>query len=265
MKNNMFIDTHAHLFFQNFENDIDEVLENALAAGVKKIIVPGTSIKTSKQSIQLAEKYEFIYSTVGVHPHDTAEWQSTIVNELEELTKHPKVVAIGEIGLDYYYDFSPKEKQIVAFRDQIELALQKDLPIIIHNRDSNEDLMNIIEEYDGRGLRGQFHCFAGSVNDARTLVEKGFYISFPGNVTFVKADNLRNVLRSIDIENLLLETDSPFMTPVPHRGKRNEPAYIPLIATTIAKVHNVTVEDVARTTTANVYKLFGVGNKSEKI
>jgi TatD DNase family protein len=261
----MYIDTHAHLFFANFETDLDTVIENSIKAGVTKIIVPGTSIETSKQSIDLANKYDCIYSTVGIHPHDTTEWNSTLINELEELTNHPKVVAIGEIGLDYYYDFSPKEKQKIAFKEQIDLALEKDLPIIVHNRDSNKDLMEIISQYDGRGLRGQFHCFAGSINDARHLIERGYFISFPGNITFVKADNLRLVLKSIDIENLLLETDAPFMTPVPHRGKRNEPAYIPLIAEKIAEVQGLSIEDVARTTCANAHKLFGVGEKSEEL
>ncbi len=259
----MFIDTHAHLFYPNFENDLEQVIARANKAEVNYIIVPGTDLATSAKAIELAEKYNCIYSAVGVHPHDSKEWNETCIIKLEELAKKNKVVAIGEIGLDYYYDFSPKEKQISAFKDQIELALKLNLPIIVHNRDANEDLMNIIRSYKNSGLRAQFHCFAGTIEDARELVEMHHYISFPGNVTFKKMDSVRKVLSRVAIENLLLETDSPFMTPVPHRGERNEPALIKFVAEKFAEVHHLPVEDVARTTSANVYKLFGIGMKPE--
>ncbi|MBN1300811.1 MAG: YchF/TatD family DNA exonuclease [Melioribacteraceae bacterium] len=257
----MYIDSHAHLFFSNFENDVDEVLKKAQDAGVKYIIVPGTNLDTSRQAVELSQKYDNIYAAVGVHPHDTAEWEESRLFEISELVSNPKVVAIGEIGLDYFYDFSPKEKQIAAFRDQIELALKLKLPIIVHNRESNEDVMKITREFAGSGLKAQFHCFAGSISDARELIEMGHFISFTGNITFAKADNIRNVLKRVDPDNLLLETDSPFMTPAPYRGLRNEPANIPLIAEKIASVHNLTVEDIGRTTSYNAYKLFGIGNK----
>jgi TatD DNase family protein len=259
----MFIDTHAHLFYPNFENDADLVIERALNADVKYMIVPGTDISTSTKAIELAEKYDCIYAAVGVHPHDSKDWDDTFIPKLEELANKNKVVAIGEIGLDYFYDFSPKEKQIQAFKDQIELALKLKLPIIIHNRDANDDVMEIIRSYKGAGLRAQFHCFAGSVENARELVELHHYISFPGNITFKKMDSLRNVLSRIAIENLLLETDSPFMTPVPHRGERNEPALVKLVAEKIAEVHHLTIEDVGRTTSSNVHKLFGIGMRPE--
>ncbi|MFA7419385.1 MAG: TatD family hydrolase [Melioribacteraceae bacterium] len=259
----MFIDTHAHLFYPNFENDLDQVIERAKNAGVDYMIVPGTDVATSVKAVELAEKYDCIYAAVGVHPHDSKDWDETYIPKLEELAQKKKVVAIGEIGLDYYYDFSPKEKQIAAFKDQIELAQKLKLPIIVHNRDANDDVMNIIRSYKDSGLRAQFHCFAGSVENARELVEMHHYISFPGNVTFKKMDSLRQVLSRVAIENLLLETDSPFMTPVPHRGERNEPALVKLVAEKFAEVHHLTVEDVGRTTSANVYKLFGIGMKPE--
>jgi len=259
----MFIDTHAHLFYQNFENDVDEVIERAKNSGVDYIIVPGTDIPTSQKAIELVEKYDFIYAAVGVHPHDSKDWNDTFIPRLEELAKNKKVVAIGEIGLDYYYDFSPREKQIVAFEQQIKLALKFNLPIIVHNRDANDDVMAIIRKHKNDGLRAQFHCFAGSVEDARELVEMHHYISFPGNVTFKKMDSIRNVVSRIAVENLLLETDCPFMTPVPHRGKRNEPALINLVAEKIAEIHNLSIEDVGRTTSYNAHKLFGIGEKSK--
>lgn len=257
----MFIDTHAHLFYPNFENEVDDIIERAKQAGVDYIIVPGTDVTTSLKAIELAEKYDSVFAAVGVHPHDSKDWNESQLSKLEEAAKHKKVVALGEIGLDYYYDFSPKEKQIAAFKDQIDLALKMKLPIIVHNRDANDDIMNIIRSYKNSGLRAQFHCFAGTVEDARELVELHHYISFPGNVTFQKAESIRKVVSRIAPENLLLETDSPFMTPVPHRGKRNEPALINLVAEKIADIHKLTVQDVGRTTSYNAYKLFGIGMK----
>lgn len=257
----MYIDTHTHLFFKNFDEDRDEVIQNALDAGVKYMLVPGTDIETSKQAIALAEKYESVYAAIGVHPHDTKDWDDALIDELRELAMHEKVVAIGEIGLDYFYDFSPKDKQHQAFTKQIELALELDLPTIIHNRDSNDDIMGFARKYAATSLKAQYHCFAGTVENARELVEMGHYISFTGNITFKKADSVREVLSKVSVENILLETDSPFLTPVPHRGKRNEPRHIPLIAEVVAETHHLRVEDVARTTSWNAYKLFGIGEK----
>lgn len=255
----MFIDTHCHLFYPNFNGEVDKVISNAIDAGVEYILVPGTDIASSLQALELANKYDFIYCSAGVHPHDTKGWDKSLLETIKKIAMNEKVVAIGEIGLDYYYDFSPKEDQIRAFTDQLDLALELKLPVIIHNREADEDMMEIMRSYKGKGLRAQFHCFAGSLNDARELIEMGHYISFTGNITYTKADNLRKILKSIEIENLLLETDSPFMTPVPFRGQRNEPANVKLVAKTIAEIHDLTVEDVARTTSLNAYKLFGIG------
>ena len=257
----MFIDTHTHLFFKNFDDDRDEVIKNAISAGVKYMLVPGTDIETSKQAVELAEKYESVYAAVGVHPHDTKDWDDTWIDELRELAQHKKVVAIGEIGLDYFYDFSPKDKQHHAFEKQIELALELNLPIIIHNRESNNDIMEFARKYKETSIKAQYHCFAGTIDNARELVEMGHYISFTGNITFKKADSVREVLSKVSVENILLETDSPFLTPVPHRGKRNESKHIPLIAEVVAETHHLRVEDVARTTSWNTYKLFGIGEK----
>ena len=259
----MFIDTHTHLFFNNFDEDREEVIKNALAVGIKYMLVPGTDFETSKQAVELAEKYDSIYAAVGIHPHDSKDWDDTWIEELRELAKHEKVVAIGEIGLDYFYDFSPKEKQHQAFEKQIQLALELNLPIIVHNRDSNDDIMEFSRKYKDTSLKGQYHCFAGTVENARELVEMGHYISFTGNITFKKAESVREVLSKVSVENILLETDSPFLTPVPHRGKRNEPKHIPLIAEVVAETHHLRIEDVARTTSWNAYNLFGIGEKME--
>jgi TatD DNase family protein len=259
----MFVDTHTHLFLNNFSEDLENVIDSAHKAGVKYMLVPGTDIKSSKQAIELAEKYSFIYAAVGVHPHDTKEWDDAWIEEIRQLAKHKKVVAIGEIGLDYFYDFSPKEKQHQALDKQIQLALELNLPVIIHNRDSNDDIMEFARKYKETKLKAQYHCFAGTVENAHELVEMGHYISFTGNITFKKADSVREVLSKVNIENILLETDSPFLTPVPHRGKRNESKYIPLIAETVASIHHLRIEDVAHITSSNAYKLFGIGEKME--
>ena len=257
----MFIDTHTHLFLPNFQEDLNEVIDRARNAGVTKMIIPATDIKTAEQAIEIANKFEGIYLAVGVHPHDTKDWGDSWITKIEELSHHEKVVAIGEIGLDYYYDFSPKEKQIIAFEAQIELALKRKFPIIVHNREADDDTMRIIRKYKNTDLKAQFHCYASTIENARELIEMGHFISFTGNITHTKADRVREVLSRVDLDNLLLETDSPFMTPKPHRGKRNESSYIPLIAEKVAEIHNMTVEDVARSTTYNAYKLFGIGEK----
>ncbi len=259
----MFIDTHAHLFFDNFKEDLDEVVQRAKDEGVDYIIIPSTDFKNAEEAIKIAEQYDNIFAAVGIHPHDSAEWQEDWIEKLRELAGHPKVVAIGEIGLDYFYDFAPREIQLTAFKAQLDLAIELDLPVIIHNRESNEDIMNIAREYNNTPLRAQYHCFAGSDKDALELIKMGHVISFPGNVTFKNSDALRKVVASIQIDNLMLETDSPFLTPVPYRGKRNEPMHIKLIAEKIAEIHHCTIEDVARATSYNVYKYFRIGEKPE--
>ncbi|MFA6596204.1 MAG: TatD family hydrolase [Ignavibacteriaceae bacterium] len=259
----MFIDTHAHLFYPNYQDDLEKVLQNAKDEKVDYILVPATDLPTSIKVIELITKYDMLFGAVGIHPHDTKDWDDAMLTQLNELAQHKKVVAIGEIGLDYFYDFSPKEKQIEAFRKQLELAISLDLPVIIHNRDADEDIFAIVSEFSKLGLRGQFHCFSGTLKDAQQITDMNFSLSFTGNVTFKKTDELRAIASKIELKHLLLETDSPFMTPIPHRGKRNEPANIPLIAHKIAELHGVTIEDVGRITSFNALKLFGIGSKAE--
>ncbi len=255
----MFVDTHAHLFFENFKDDIDEVINRANQDGVDYIIVPSTDIKTAKEAIKLSEKYDQIYLTVGIHPHDTKDWDDSLITEIEQLANHPKVVGIGEIGLDYYYDFSPRDQQIKAFKSQLDLAIKLQLPVVIHNRDSDEDMMDIILSYCGTGLKAQFHCFNAPLDDAIEYMKMSHFISFTGNITYNKSDSLRDILKQIDLNHILLETDSPFMTPVPYRGKRNEPAYVKYVAQQIADVHKISLEDIGRITSLNAFRFFGIG------
>jgi TatD DNase family protein len=257
----MFVDTHAHLFYPNFEGELDEVIQRAKDEGVDYIIVPATDIETCSKVIELTKKYEMIYGTIGIHPHDTKNWNESYIPKIEEFAKHDKIVGIGEIGLDYYYDFSPKEKQIEAFKAQIELALKLNLPIVVHNRDASEDVLKITKEFAGTGLRAQFHCFNGTLDEARELIRLHHFVSFTGNITFTKADSLREIVSKITPEHLLLETDSPFMTPVPHRGKRNEPAHVKLVAEKIAEIRHLSIKDVARVTSYNAFRMFGIGSK----
>ncbi|MEI7812271.1 MAG: TatD family hydrolase [Ignavibacteria bacterium] len=259
----MFVDTHAHLFYPNFKGEVSEVIARARDAGVDYIIVPGTDLASSAQAVELADKYDIVYASVGIHPHDTKEWTDSLPDNIEQLAVHNKVVAIGETGLDYYYDFSPRDAQKKAFTAQIELALKLNLPVIIHNREADEDIMKIIRSYKDTCLKAQFHCYSGSLADAMEFLAMNHFLSFTGNITFQKADNLRQVLRNLQVENLLLETDSPFLTPVPRRGQRNEPAYIRLVAEKIAEIQGISVENVAALTSSNAFRFFGIGLKSE--
>ncbi len=255
----MFIDTHAHLFYPNFKDDIDEVVKRAQDYGVDKIIVPATDLETSAQAIELCEKYEIIYGSVGVHPHETKEWNDKLTEKINNLVQHKKIIAIGEIGLDYYYDFSPPEKQIQAFRAQLNIALEIGLPVIIHNRDSDDDMLKIITEYCGKGLKAQFHCFNASLQHAFEYIKMNHFISFTGNITYKNRGDIRSIIEKISLKNLLLETDSPFMTPAPYRGKRNEPAYVKYVAEKIAEIYKVSVDEVGKITSYNAFRLFGFG------
>jgi TatD DNase family protein len=261
----MFVDSHCHLFSPEFNDDLDSVIENAKSAQVNFILVPATDIPTSEQVLTLIDKYDFIYGAVGIHPHESKDWTPDLINKIESLASHNKIVAIGEIGLDYFYDFSPKDKQIEAFKAQLDLAVKLNLPAIIHNREADEDMMSIISSYAGTGLRAQMHCFSSSLQNAKDLIQMHHFLSFTGNITFKKMENLRDVIAKISLDHLLLETDSPYMSPVPFRGKRNEPARVKLVAEKIAELRNLSVEEVGKITSFNAFRLFGIGSKSETI
>ncbi|RCK77646.1 MAG: putative deoxyribonuclease YcfH [Ignavibacteriae bacterium] len=279
----MFIDTHAHLNSDEYNKDLDEVIKRAIDSGVEFIVVPGTDLATSQKAIELADKYDIIYAAVGFHPHEAQKADDYTLSEIEKLSQHSKVVAIGEIGLDYHYNFSPSEIQKDIFKKQIEIAQKRNLPIIIHQREAEADTLNIVRDAihqnplwrkNGSSKvnrfpapRGVFHSFSSDAATAWKVIKLGFYISLPGIVTFkTKRDTINNsheVLKKVSIEHILLETDSPYLTPEPFRGKRNEPAYIKFIAEKIAEIQDLSVEDIGRTSNLGAYKLFEIGKYPE--
>ncbi|WKA54860.1 TatD family hydrolase [Planococcus shixiaomingii] len=252
----MFIDTHVHLNADQYDEDLTEVIERAIENKVTKMVVIGFDRKTIERAMALAEKYDFIYAVVGWHPVDAVDCTDEDLNWIEELSAHPKVVGIGETGLDYYWDKSPKEVQQEVFRKQIRLAKRVNLPIIIHNRDATEDVMRILKEEDAKTTGGVMHCFGGSVETARESIKMNFMISLGGPVTFKNAKQPKKVAEMISLDHLMIETDAPYLAPHPYRGKRNEPAYVPLVAEEIARLKGISVEEVAEATTRNAEKFF---------
>ena len=252
----MIIDTHAHLYYEEVLSDLDGVLERAQNIGITKIIVPAVDLKTSREIIELSEKHDMIYCAVGIHPCDVKNSKLEDLEEIAELCGHPGVVAIGETGLDYYWDSSNAEAQKEFFKLQIELAKDKELPVVIHTRDSVRDAIRVITENYGSGLKGQFHCFSGDTNDVRNILAlDGFYISFCGNVTFKNYKDT-DIIKETPVERMLSETDSPFLTPVPNRGKPNEPANVIYTIRKISEIKGVSEEDLTATLYSNAGKLF---------
>jgi TatD DNase family protein len=253
------IDSHAHIDFPQFAEDREAVLDRARAAGVTTLLAIGTGPGPEKldSAIPFAEQHDWIFATVGIHPHEAKEVTSTHLEELSGLAKHPKVIAWGEIGLDYFYDHSPREVQQKVFREQMALAQQAKLPIIIHCRDAWPDCLDMLEQFwKPTGLGGILHCFSSTLDDARRGIEIGFLIAFAGNSTYPKAQNLRDVAKALPLEKLLIETDSPYLAPQPFRGKRNEPAYVAEVARTLASVRNLSPDEVAAATAYNFRRLF---------
>ncbi|MBL8181651.1 MAG: TatD family hydrolase [Blastocatellia bacterium] len=258
----MLIDSHCHIDGEAFGEDRDAVVQRAIDAGVKAMLCVGTGDPHDGEiakAVAVAEKYDCVYASVGVHPHDAKLYDDAAEANLIGLSKSEKVIAWGEIGLDYYYDHSPRDVQREVFRRQIRTAKSLDLPIIIHSRDADDETVEILtEECSWEGFRGIMHCFGGTAKMAEALMPLGFYISFAGNVTFKKAENLREAVRVVPLDRLLIETDCPFLTPVPHRGKRNEPAMVVHIAEFMAELYEVPVETIAERTTKNFQDLFGL-------
>jgi len=254
------VDSHAHLEFAQFDQDRAAVLERARAAGVELLLAIGSGTSPTERldaAIPFAEEHDWIYATVGIHPHDAAVATEAHLARLDELAQHPRVIGWGEMGLDYYYDYSPREVQKRVFRQQLHQARRAKLPAIIHCRDAWEDCLEILEQ-DWRpgGLGGIFHCFTGRLKEARRGLDLGFLISFAGNVSYPKNQSLRDVAREIPLERMLTETDSPFLAPQGRRGKRNEPAFVVEVAQSLASVRDLGTDLVAGATTANFRRLF---------
>lgn len=254
----MFFDTHVHLNAEQYSEDLSQVIDRALQEGVSKMVVVGFDRPTIEKAIDLADRYDFIFASVGWHPVDAVDMTDEDLLWLEELSSHPKVVALGEMGLDYYWDKSPKDVQKEVFRKQIQLAKKVNLPIIIHNREATADIVEILKEEGAEQVGGIMHCFSGSPETAKECVNMNFYISLGGPVTFKNAKKPKEVADAIPLEKLLIETDCPYLAPHPYRGKRNEPSYVKLVAEQIAEIKNVSVEEVARITTDNAKKIFGI-------
>lgn len=250
------IDTHAHLDFEDFQENIDKILENCRTVGVQKIIIPGVKLEDTEKIINLIEKYDNLFGAVAVHPSETKDWQENYFEKLKEYACHEKIVAIGETGLDYYWDDSFKDIQKHTFRKHLELAEALNLPVIVHDREAHADTLSIIKEFPK--VKGVMHCFSGSAEFAMECIKAGFYIALGGPVTFKNAKKPKEVAEQIPLEKLLLETDSPFLTPQPFRGSQNDPSKIVLVAETIAEIKGLSIAEVADITSANAEKLFGI-------
>jgi TatD DNase family protein len=252
----MIVDSHCHLEFKDFQADLDGVMERARVAGVGRFLTIGTKITAFPEVRAVAERYPDVLCSVGIHPHEAAHQPETSVEDLVRLAAHPKVVGIGEAGLDYHYDHSPCERQRAVFRTHVKAACEAGLPLIVHSREADEDTIAVIREGASSGLTGVMHCFSGTPYLAEKAVDLGFYVSFSGILTFKKAEELRVIAGSVPEDRLLVETDAPYLAPIPNRGKRNEPAYIVHTLQTLAEVRGRTAGEMAATTTANFHRLF---------
>ncbi len=254
-------DTHAHLNDTKFKDDVDAVVFRAKDNGVSKIVVPGTDIHDSVAAIELAKRFpDTVYAAVGVHPHEAdsfAQEKLNVLNSFLSSDDRSYIVAIGEIGMDFYRNYSSRESQHRAFRSQIELAIEHELPIIVHVRDAFDDVFDVLRDYSG-DVKGVFHCFGGGVDEATEALKLGFWISFAGNVTFKKAGKILDVVRVVPDDRLLVETDAPYLTPVPFRGKRNEPSFVVYTLTKVAELRGVDVESMARITYSNAVEVFKI-------
>lgn len=251
----MFIDSHAHIQLSQFKRDRTAVLQRAKEAGVSKMLVIGFDLESSFGAIELAESYDNVYATVGMHPHDATDLTPDVLKTFRDLLKHPKVIALGEIGLDYYRNLSPRDVQKTAFEKQLDVADEFDMPIVVHNRDAYMDILPILEARDGN-VYGVLHCFTGDVELMQRSVELGFHIGIGGIVTYPNAKEMQAVVREVPAERLLIETDCPWLAPQFRRGKRNEPAYLRAVAEKIAELRATSVKSIGEITTRNFEKLF---------
>jgi TatD DNase family protein len=254
----MLIDTHTHLDDARYDADRDEMIARAHEAGVERMVTIGCDLATSQAAVALAARYPAVYASIGVHPHEVKHITDGWYEDLRRLAEHAKVVAYGEIGLDYHYNHSSPEDQRVRFREQVRLARELRLPVIIHTREAQEDTIRILREEGASETGGVFHCFSGDAWLAKDALDLGFYVSFSGILTFQNAGMLRDIAKTIPMDRLLMETDCPYLTPVPHRGKRNEPGYVRHVAHTLAGLLNSSIDAIAEMTAANARRLFKI-------
>ncbi len=255
------IDTHAHLDMKDFDKDRQATLDRALEGGITHIITIGIDLSSSLKALELAKTYDFVYASVGYHPHNATQIDQQVMGELEKLVSEPKVVAWGEIGLDFYRRYSPPDTQVEAFKRQLGIAMDLDLPVIIHDREAHRELFEILKEMRKAKTKGVIHCFSGNYDMAMALIEMGYYISIPGTVTYKKALQVQEVATGIPLDRLLVETDAPFLAPVPYRGKRNEPLFVTYTAQKIAELRNLSSQEVALKTSENAKRVFDLPDK----
>jgi len=254
----LLIDTHAHLDDARFDGDRDAMIARAREAGVENLVTIGCDLTTSRAAVELADRYPFVYATVGVHPHEAKQIGDSWYDDLRRLAQHQKVVAYGEIGLDYHYNHSPPKLQRERFREQIVLARDLRLPIVVHTREAQDDTITVLKEENAADVGGVFHCFSGDARLAKDALDLGFLLSFSGVITFQNATMLRDIVKTVPMDRILVETDSPYLTPAPHRGKRNEPAYVRLVAEKIAAIQGMTADQVAELTSQNARRVFKI-------
>ncbi len=254
----MLFDSHAHLDNKKFDGDRDVVIKRAKESGVSYIMNPGADYESSINAVKLADKYDFIYAAVGIHPHDASSMDDMMLSLIKAMARKPKVKAIGEIGLDYHYDFSPRDVQQHWFRKQLQLAKELKMPVIIHDRDANQDVLDILKEENSFETGVLMHCYSGSAELARRYVKLGAYLSIAGPVTFKNARKTVEVVEAIDLDRLMIETDAPYLTPHPYRGKRNESTYVKYVCEKIAEIKGLTYEEVALQTAENAKKYFNI-------
>lgn len=252
----MYFDTHAHYDDEAFDEDREELLKSLGESGVELIIDPGCDMDSSCKALELAERFSYVYAAVGLHPEELEKHGPDALDKVRELAGHPKCVAIGEIGLDYYWDASHKEEQKELFRRQIELALELDKPVIVHDREAHGDCLEIVRDYPG--LRGVFHCYSGSGEMAKELLKLGWYLGFDGPITYKNARKALEVLELCPVDRMLIETDSPYLSPVPMRGKRNDSSNLRYVVEKIALIKELSHEEIAALTMANGCRLFGI-------
>lgn len=253
----MLVDSHCHLDFDDFDEDIGDIIERARENGVNMILNAGNNLAEFENQLRLSEQYPFVYAAVGVHPHNAQEYPDLTAEQLIEKTAHKKVIGIGETGLDYYYDYAPRDQQIKLLREHIKAAQETGLPIIIHNRESDEDMMTILgEAYKEKNFSGVIHCFSSSRKFAEFALSIGFYLSASGMITFNKCGELRDIFCDIPLDRLLVETDSPYLAPIPMRGRRNEPSFVRFTAEKLAQLRELPLEKLAQITSDNFCNLF---------
>ena len=253
----MIIDTHCHFNHKRLAEDIPACIERALAADVSQMIVVGFDAASSAEAVALSEQYApHLFAVVGVHPHDSKEWNAATADQLRAWANHPRVVAIGEIGLDYHYDFSPRDAQSLALREQMQIAREMNLPVVIHCREAYPETLQILTEENVQAIGGVMHCWAGSVEEAEQTVSLGMHLGFGGTLTFKNAENVRESAKRVPMERILVETDAPYLAPMPYRGKRNEPGYTRLVADYLGDLRGVSSAEIAEITTANARRLF---------